>query len=223
MSKAYKQYSVTINGITPLLLHKHNIKWDERVKVWTKDPANKGISIPGDCRTPAWTWIGGCYFADDLLVIESDNLMSMLRDAGKKCAASKGRGTLKAATQSGIIVDQIGWPIVSSKGTVSKKDIMSLKDETSFTDHEEIAAELGFELFVKPAKIGTQKHIRVRPRFDKWSVAGSITVLDETLTKDVIATLFVQAGRFVGLCDWRPGSPTPGHFGMFESEIKEIK
>ena len=39
------------------------------------------------------------------------------------------------------------------------------------------AAEHGFMLYVKGAKIGQSKHVRVRPRFDRWSATGTINVI----------------------------------------------
>jgi hypothetical protein len=217
-----KKYQVTLTGVTPLLMHKDNITWGARSTAWEKHPSNKSKSVPGDDRTPAWKWIGCCYHTDKL-VIDADNLMTMLRDAGKKCPASKGKGSLKAATQSGIIVEEIGWPVNTLKGFVAWKEIDALADEEDFSVHEEKAKTLGFELFVKRARVGTSKHVRVRPLFDKWSATGTILVLDTSLTKDILETLLNQGGRFVGIGDWRPGSSASGRFGMFESSIKEIK
>jgi hypothetical protein len=219
----YKKYEVTLTGATPLLMHRDNILSGERVKAWSKDPANKKLSAAGDDRTPAWTWIGYCYFDSNVVVMDADNLMAMLRDAGKKCPAARGKGSLKAATQSGIIVDQIGWPIeVKGGATIPMASITALQDENDFAKHESLAKSLGFELFVKRAKIGQAKHVRVRPKFDTWSCSGTITVLDESLTTAILQTLFDQAGRYVGIGDWRPGSPASGRFGMFTATIKEI-
>ena len=75
--------------------------------------------------------------------------------------------------------------------------------------------------FVKRAKIGTSKHIRVRPRFDSWQVRGELLVVEAALTFDIVSQLFELAGR-VGLCDWRPGGKTPGTFGMFDSKLTKI-
>ena len=218
-----KRYEVTLTGHTPLLLHMDNIKWGERVRAWQKDPMNKKASVAGDDRSPAWVWMGYCYKANGVLVIDADNIMAMLRDAGKKCPASTGKGSLKAATQSGIIVDQIGWPIVGAKGEIEWAALDPLKDESDFEKHEQSAVDLGFELFVKRARIGTSKHVRVRPRFDTWSASGSITVMDDALNRATIEMLFAQGGRFVGLCDWRPGSPASGRYGMFTAEVKEVR
>jgi hypothetical protein len=216
-----KRYEITLTGVTPLLMHQGNIAWCERARKWQKDPANKRESVAGDDRSPAWIWLGYCYHAGNVLVIDSDNLMAMLRDAGKKCPAQIGRGSLKAATQSSIQVDQIGWPIEVAGRTVQWPPLAALADERDFGVHEQAAFASGFELFVKRARVGTAKHIRVRPRFDNWTARGTITVLDSTLTKNVLQTLFDQGGRMVGLGDWRPGSPASGRYGMFTAEIKE--
>lgn len=219
----YKKYKVILTGVTPLLMHKDNLDWGKRVKAWAQDPANKKVSTPGDDRTPAWTWLGYCYFDSESVVIDSDNLMAMLRDAGKKCSAAKGKGSLKAATQSGIIVNEIGWPIHCKGEPISKEMLMELQNEDNFEEHEKLVNSLGFELFTKRAKVGQNKHVRVRPRFDAWTCRGTITVLDPALTPSVIKTLFDQAGRFVGVGDWRPGSPASGRFGMFTTEVEESK
>lgn len=216
------RYEVTLKGETGLLPHRDNITFGEKVKAWQKNPANKSLTRPGDDRTPAWTWLGYTYDDGVHMTIDADNIMTMLRDGGQKCPAPKGKGSLKAATQSGIIVNEIGWPIVGSKGIVPMKEISALSEESDFTRHEAVAKRLGFELFVKRVRIGAQKHIRVRPLFMPWSVVGTITVLDETLTKDVLHNLLTMAGRFSGLCDYRPGSPKSGRFGCFTVSLKTL-
>ena len=217
-----RNYKIEMTGVTPLLLHKDNIQWGERVKAWSKNPANKPKSVAGDDRTPAWTWLGYCYDANGQIVIDADNIMAMLRDAGKKCPAPTGKGTLKAQTQSGIIVNEIGWPVISTAGVVDYKALMALKEEEDFSKHEEAATAAGFELFVKRAKIGASKHVRVRPRFNAWEASGSVIVVDDTITTRVLQNLFTVAGTFVGVGDWRPGSPASGRFGQFTAMVTEL-
>lgn len=216
-----KKYKVTLTGQTPLLMHKDNITWCERVKRWQKDPNNKKDSVAGDDRSPAWIWLGYAYHNKAAFVLDSDNLMSMLRDAGKKCPAANGRGSLKAATQSGIQVTELGWPVSVGGKVVPWEPFAALADESDFDKHAETAEKYGIELFVKRAKIGAAKHVRVRPKFENWSAAGEILVLDSSLTLPVLRSLFDQGGRLVGLCDWRPGAPASGRYGMFAAEIKE--
>jgi hypothetical protein len=218
-----KKYKVTLNGVSDLLMHKDNIQWCERVKKWQKDPANKTISIAGDDRAPGWVWMGYTYNHEGFICLESDNLMSMFRDAGKKVPGEKKNSSLKAITQSGIIVDQFAWPLLLDGKAVNWKAFTDLDLVNDFDQHEARAREHGFELFVKRAKVGQSKHIRVRPRFEKWSAVGTITVTEQSLKKEVLQDLLNVAGARVGIGDWRPGSPSsPGPFGQFTATIESI-
>jgi hypothetical protein len=136
----------------------------------------------------------------------------------------KRQKTYKEISQSGMMCtsEYLGFE-VDDKGTqVSVADVASLRDE-SFADQAETVKGLGFRLFVKRARVGTSKHIRVRPRFDNWCVSGRMLVIAPELQKvEILRQMFNIAGR-VGLCDWRPGCKTPGPFGMFESSVDVVK
>jgi hypothetical protein len=219
-----RKYAVTLTGTSPLLMHRDNIDAGAIVKAWTKDPANKKASVAGDDRTPAWTWLGYCYHDAAQLVIDADCLMSMLRDGGKKCSAPTGKGSMKAATQSGIMINELGWPLLANGKPVSWPKLSAMQEEEDFEAHCRAAEKMGFSLFCKRARVGTAKHVRVRPRFDVWSASGTLTVLDDQITADVLGMILRHAGFYVGLCDWRPGSPqAPGQFGRFEVSIEEVK
>lgn len=218
-----KSYQVSITGSTSLLVHQDNISWSETMKKYERDPANKKLTTPGDDRTPAWRWIGYMYFDGGKAVIPSDNLMTLLREGGSKCPTGKKGGTYKRQTQSGIVVNEIGWPLLGSKGEILQSEVEKFIEVSDFSAHETRAKELGFELFVKRAKIGDAKHIRVRPSFSQWSCAGTLTVFDETIDTPVLTDILNYGGRFAGLCDWRPSSPkSPGPHGTFTVKVKEI-
>jgi hypothetical protein len=205
-------------------MHNDNLKWQDMLKEYQRDPANKKMSVAGDDRTPAFTWIGYLYFDSGVVCMPSDNLMTMLREGGAKCPTGKKGATFKRQTQSGIIVDQAAWPLIGSKGAVKMADINAIKESVDFAEHEEMARELGFELFVKRAKICQNKHVRVRPRFDQWSCSGTVTVFDDEITTDVLKNILVYAGTFSGIGDWRPSSPkAPGPWGKFSSTVKMVK
>jgi hypothetical protein len=219
-----KRYKVTLTGETALLMHNDYLSWADVMNKWRLDPANKGKSVAGDDRTPAWRWIGSLYHDSGKVAIPSDNLMTVLREGGKKIATGKGIQTFKSQTQSGILVDQAAWVLMTGKGEVPYDVVKSLIGEEDFSVHEQAALDLGFELFVKRAKIGSAKHVRVRPRFDVWSVTGSLTVIDDAITTSVLETILQLAGTYCGIGDWRPSSPkAPGPFGKFSSTVKEIK
>ena len=223
-----KRYQITLTGTTPLLMHRDNLNFSEKVKAWQKDPANKELSVAGDDRSPAWTWIGSCYCDDKFLTMSADNLATCIREGGAKVPTGNARGdkTYKKLSQSGIVLDTPEYELLVNGKQVPLDPIRALIGNNDFFEHMRIAEELGFELFVKRAKIMMAKHVRVRPLFRNWVVRGTITVLDEEifgLTKPIVQKIFDQAGLFCGLGDWRPNSPkSPGFYGKFVSELEEI-
>lgn len=219
-----RTYEVEITGATPLLMHADNLSWADTMTKWGRDPANKKGSVAGDDRSPAWRWIGSLYHDGGHVCIPSDNLMTVLREGGKRCPTGKGQQTFKSQTQSGLVVDQAAWPLILPTGKlIETAKIEALTDEDDFGVHEETAKALGFALFVKRARIGQAKHVRVRPRFDAWRAAGTITVFDEQITADVLANILTFAGAYAGVGDWRPSSPkAPGPFGKFTATVKAV-
>ena len=98
-------------------------------------------------------------------------------------------------------------------------DCTNLRD-LPFSKQADAVRAMGFRLFIKRAKIGQAKHVRVRPRFDSWQISGTINILTPDISWEVLCKLFDLAGR-VGLCDWRPGCKTPGPYGMFTAKLKK--
>jgi hypothetical protein len=219
-----KQYKVTLTGETPLLMHHDNLAWADTMKQWGSDPSNKKKSIAGDDRSPAWRWIGALYVGGGRIVIPSDCLMTVLREGAKRCPTGKGQTTFKAQSQSGLIVDQSDWPLLIDGKEIPYDPIKALiENEEDFSKHLETAVKLGFELFVKRAVVGQSKHIRVRPRFNRWSCSGTVTVLDEQITETILDAILKLAGNYAGLGDWRPSSPkSPGPFGKFTPSMSLV-
>jgi hypothetical protein len=150
--------------------------------------------------------------------------MTVLREGGAKVSTGKGKGTFKRQSQSGIIVNEILWPIVTPKGMIAWSGFAPMLEVKEYEQHEAFARDNGFELFAKAAKVGMSKHVRVRPRFESWEASGSVTVFDEQITKDVISEILRNAGAYCGIGDWRPSSPSkPGSFGRFNADIQEVE
>jgi len=115
------------------------------------------------------------------------------------------------------------WPLTIPNGVVPWQPILDLMTEPDYLAHEARALALGFVLFAKGVKVGQSKHIRVRPRFDAWSATGTISVLDDSITEDVLRSILEMGGMYCGLGDWRPSSPSkPGPFGRFISQIRKV-
>ena len=221
-----ERYNLTINGLSPLLMHQDNISFSEKIKAWQKDPANKELSVAGDDRSPAYTWLGYIYHDGKYLGMPADNMMTMFREGGAKVKSGNGKETYKKQTQAGIMMDQQQMQLLVGGKPIEIAPFNNLIGVHDFLKHIEAAENAGFELLVKRAKVGQSKHVRVRPLFRQWTLVGSFTVMDEEvsgLTEPVLRLILAQAGALVGMGDWRPSSPkSSGTFGRFEFMLERI-
>jgi hypothetical protein len=215
-------FSINLIGLTDLLMHANNIDFQARVKRWQKDVKNKPKQVPGDDRSPAFTYMGYIYEDHGLFAIPSDNLQTCLREGGTKVETGKRGATFKRLTQSGMLVNEVAWPIlVNGKQVSSKAYKDGLEEEEDFQLHEEKAKKFDFTLFVKCVRVGKARNIRVRPRFTNWSAEGTVTVHDDkVISQETLQQIFTAAGSLAGLGDWRPSSPVaPGPWGRFTAEV----
>ena len=220
-----KQYEIILTGESPLLLHKDNLEFSEVVKKWQKAPENKELSQAGDDRSPAWTWIGCLYTDKKTVGIDADCVMSMLREGGAKLKTGRKTETYKKQTQYGLNLDVIQFQLFTNGQQVMWEDIKTMNGNNNFEEHMEFAEKHGFELFVKRARVGKAKHVRVRPLFRYWTAKGLLTVFDEEesgLTQEVLQRILDLSGKMVGLGDWRPGGPTPGSYGRFKAQVLPV-
>ena len=218
-TKSKRLYRYELTGITPLLMHADNVEEASRVQEWQKDPGNKNLSVKGDDRSPAWVW--QTYLYKDCagnITIPSDNLMVALRSAGAQLTL-KGNKTFKAMTQTGLWMEEEHPTFTNGGKSVSASKFAGLESE-GFNKHKKAVEDAGFDLLIKRAKVGTSKHVRVRPMFRAWKLAGTVSVLAQEITTEHLEKLFELAGG-IGLCDWRPSSPTPGRYGQFEAKVKK--
>lgn len=221
---ANRIFEVTLTGKTPLLMHADNIDWADQMNDWKNSPQNKKGSKAGDDRSPSWRWLGCLYHDEKILVLPADNLSRCMMEGGAMVPVPGGKNgkTFKSQSQSGMMTGEAAWPLFVNGKTVAADDVLKLRAADDFKKHRETCAKFGFSLFVKRAKIGTSKHIRVRPRFDNWSSKGTVVVWDDQITEGVLSDILTYAGNYKGLGDWRPGGKTPGPHGMFEATVKAV-
>lgn len=218
------QYEFEIRKRSAILFHADNVEAADELEAWRKDPDNKKSSVPGDDRSPAWTWQKYLYFdPDGLLAVPAENLMVALRSAAAKIPMKR-QETFKRVSQSGLMVTgprHVEFcEFIGPKGPVREADIGALRG-LRFREQAEAVQDLGFKLFVKRAVVGSAKHVRVRARFDEWAVRGVATVTDPIITPEVLGRMFAIAGQQVGLLDWRPAAPkSPGPYGRFTCDLR---
>jgi hypothetical protein len=191
---------------------------------YKNDPKNKGLSKPGDDRTPPHRWMGCLNYNDPVngvITLPSEYLMRCLMGGAAQVPTGKGKGTYKSLSQSGLLCSDLHWPLLIDGKPIKMSEVRKLKDLSTFGEHLHAVRDLGFDLLVKRARIGAAKHVRVRPVFKNWTAEGEVTVLEDALIKKPILEQFFElGGKFRGLGDWRPGAPTPGNYGMFRAVVE---
>lgn len=65
---------------------------------------------------------------------------------------------------------------------------------------------------VRGVKVGTAKIMRCRPKFNNWSIEFSVMLDEELMNPAELIQIAHDAGRMIGLCDYRP------RFGKFTVE-----
>lgn len=217
-SRFHGEYKFKLIGRTDLLVHHDSPVWSDAVSDFRKnDPAGKKAAA-GDDRNPPWTYHGYFDLNDETgnVCIPQMNLSASLRDGGKKVSSSK-RGSMKSASATAFSLGEPCYDITLPDGRlIPFAPIDAIRGEPFSVQHADIKA-LGISLDVRRASVGASKHVRVRPRIPAgWSIGGTLTVEDASLTHGALLDIFVAAGRLAGLGDWRPSSPkSPGPFGRF--------
>lgn len=228
MSVGVRQYRFVLTGASALLMHQDNIEGGELVREWQKDPANKGVSVPGDDRSPGWAWMTYLYHDGSHVAMPAANISVALRQAGSRMILQRQK-TFKEISQSGMCIDTEYCKFTCNGEQIPVGKIDKLRDKPfkdqadgfrSIIPQGKSASPL-LQLYVKRATIGRAKHVRVRPRFNAWTVEGTVTVYAQELTTDVLQKMFGISGQ-VGLGDWRPGCKTPGPYGRFTAVVEEL-
>jgi len=214
----------TLKGISPLLMHADDVMMSDELSQARKSMA-RGEKQAGDDRSPAWSWHTYCYRDGEHLVWPSENLMVSLRSAAATIIYSKQK-SFKELSQSGLCIPTETLEFSTRKGPVSWGMIEDWRDEnTPFMQQskEFTKADPDCTLFVKRAKVGQAKHVRVRPRFENWFVKGQIIITNNEITFERLTEFFEIAGDRCGLGDWRPSCKTPGPYGRFQASLKKSK
>jgi hypothetical protein len=214
------EYDFVLTGVSDLLMHADDILASDELKAWRSDSKNKSVSVPGDDRSPAWTWQTYVYHDPETgeVAIPQENVMAALRNGGAK-VPYKGQTTFKTFSQSGLLIGSEFCKFTNGGRPIDFAKILAMRGLSFAEQAATCKDKLGFPLSLKRAKIGNAKHVRVRPRFSEWQVSGSISVSEPAITYEKLLDIFTEAGRQSGLGDWRPSSKTPGPFGIFTASV----
>jgi hypothetical protein len=146
------------------------------------------------------TWKEKCHFNDKgNVIITAFAIKNMLSESAKFLGIQipgKGKSTYTKHFEAGIIILE---PIV----------LNASRDE----------GIVPIKLFVPSDGIrGSSKRVfKYFPTVPNWEGLATITIIDETITKDVLVKHVQQAGQFIGLGSLRPRNN--GVLGRFHAEV----
>ena len=192
-------FRITITGTAPLLMH--NGRLSDPI-----DPATKRLSAITSIKRKTDAdhldaaraeWMGGLYWdGDEGPYMPGENIARCIRDAATITRQGK-------AVDRGIIITSLINPI----------------DYPGPRDPEKLWADENYRLR-KSVKNQMNRVMRTRPMFRKWSLSCDGILDENMLNFDTFTSIVENAGQFVGLGDWRPGSPHGGNYGRFAATIE---
>lgn len=194
-----KQISVTIEGISPLLMNKFT---DEAM---AKADGGNSLAIVGDRGTPREQAAPKVY-TDSMghPVIPGPNIFACIMQAGIYRKAGKkqittGRSSLIPA---GMNVNDVECPVLDPQLGPAKWEVDT-------------------RAIVNPSTKGRRGcH---RPRFDQWRLSFSLDVDVDMFDPKLVRQLIDDAGSRVGLGDFRPDRKGPfGRFKVIAWDVSEI-
>ncbi len=177
---------VAVKGVSPLLMNPMTDATLEELRTKVRVQRSKDISLQEEA--------GQKLYKNDTgkIGIPMVNLISCLAEAGRK--VKNGKGNISTADSSTIY------------------GFMNIEDEF-FSFSEEDSAWVPD----KRRGVMTKDKIAVcivRPKFKQWGFETTITIDEAECAVETVKRLFETAGKYVGLCDFRPKCNGP--FGRFK-------
>jgi hypothetical protein len=183
--------SFVATGISPLLMHSDRFAnpLDPATKAH-KELTGKRKKTDADHEDIAKSeWFGSLYHDPDIgIYIPGQNIDAALVEAAK--LRKLGKHIKRAAM---VLEDRVKLRYEGAR------DPEKLFNDPQFVD-------------VRGVKVAMAKLMRCRPRFNKWSIEFSVILDEELMNPDELRGIVADAGRMVGLCDYRP------RFGKFTVE-----
>lgn len=186
-------FSITITGTAPLLMHNSRLSnpLDPATKALKRYTGKRNKTDEDHEAVARNEFEGGMYLDPDLGPhIPGENIMRSLVDGAK-------------LTKQGVKV---------TRGLFVKTDVNPLaydgpRDPQGLWDK-------GF-YNMSSVKVGTSRVMRCRPCFIEWRVQADGVLDPSVLELDDLAAIADNAGRLVGLGDWRP------RFGRYTAVIEK--
>ena len=130
--------------------------------------------------------------ANGKIIIPSLNLLSSMQKAAVEYKVpGKGKKTFKTYILAGLRIEPDNIPLMTDGG--------GEKGE-------------GWNVDLRPVVIQRARILRARPKVDNWSLEFTVHILDSIIRPPDVRNFLDGAGRYSGLCDFRP------LFGLYRVE-----
>ena len=204
-----KKIDITIEGITPLIMHNDTL-CNPLHPITKKMKEISGVRKKTDEHHLAMARIewGSSFYEDKELGIymPTKSIFATIKSAAKK--SKQGKVIVNAINFS----HAIGFPLNGLKGQTSDKLWKKINAEG-----------LQPYVFCESVTVGRAKIMRTRPIFHKWSVDFDVMLDTEVLTIEDFKSFCEIAGSQCGLCEHRPekGNGSYGRFELTKFEVKD--
>jgi hypothetical protein len=184
----YQTISFKVEGIAPLIMHNGQLcdPCNAIVRSMKLITAKKNKKTDSDLEELArLEFMGGLYVNEEgAPIVPGEMIEAAIRDGARK--SRQGKDSL-----SGIISDG-NWPVIYD----GPKTAEELWDDSRFRD-------------ARPVAVNKARIIRMRPKFPKWKLNFDVSYLEDVVNKKDVMKWVEEAGRIVGIGDFRP------RFGRF--------
>ncbi|MBI2644709.1 hypothetical protein HYW94_00845 [Candidatus Uhrbacteria bacterium] len=183
------EVAVKIQGSAPLLMHKFSMEATAELEGTVKS-RKTGPPLPEvEAEQGAYRLDPANGDKKGQLCVPGEHVyQTMVKAASSFQVKGQGKKTFKDPVKGGVGV----FPEYSG--------ITNLKGEKLYD----------YAIDKRPARIGTARVLRARPRLEEWCTEFTLSVLDERiLPVEVLQSILVRAGQHNGIGDYRP------RFGKF--------
>lgn len=190
---------VKISGASPLLQHNPRFAnpLDPLGKEHKKLTGKRTKTEEDHLAIMKSEWIGGLYYNEVVgYHIPGDYIKATLLGAAKL----KKKGM---AFKRGVLILEECLPLNFADSKLPPDSLYTHK-AGAYIDYRNVV-------------VGQQRIMRCRPRFSDWSVTVEVMFDESQVDRDEIILAFENAGRFIGIGDYRPESG--GVFGRFTCEV----
>lgn len=186
------EFVLHLTGDTPLLMHNAQLAdplnpYTQRLAEVTK---KRPKTLDDHAEIAQREWDGGIYYDPSAgAYLPGANINRALLDAARLRRLGK-------SIERGLLITTDVNPLEYD----GPRDLEKLREDVN---HRHMAS----------VKVGTSRTMRCRPIFRTWSVECSGWLDEEVLNPTDLRVIVEQAGRLIGLGDWRP------RFGRFSANV----